>query len=146
MIYDEEQQEYRPRFGYKGANSRIEEHAIVELKPGMDETADPWSVARAEKKRRVEKNLLQRVRNVERATGKSRKVKKIESYGKYLVQPECDLSVNVMILRLLDPAIVPGIPLNVVDKKAKKGKVGVRETLRLAQVSTASMGRLDFSH
>jgi regulator of ribosome biosynthesis len=35
MIYDDEQQEFRPRYGYKGANSRIEEHAIVEIKAGM---------------------------------------------------------------------------------------------------------------
>jgi hypothetical protein len=40
-----------------------------------------------------------------------------------------------------EPAKVPGIPLQVVDKKAQRGKEGVREALKLTQFSTASMGR-----
>jgi hypothetical protein len=42
-----------------------------------------------------------------------------------------------------EPAKVPGIPLQVVDKKAQRGKEGVREALKLTQFSTASMGRFD---
>ena len=82
MVYDEVEQEYRPRYGYKGANSRIENHAIVEVKEGQDPMEDPWAAARQEKKRRVEKNTLQRVRNIDRAAGRpSKKNKTIDTYG-----------------------------------------------------------------
>jgi hypothetical protein len=36
---------------------------------------------------------------------------------------------------------VPGIPLEVVKQGAHRGKEGVRETLKLTQFATASMGR-----
>lgn len=48
-----------------------------------------------------------------------------------------------MDINVLDSSLVPGIPLNVVDSKAKRGKQGVREVLKLTQMSTASMGRFD---
>jgi regulator of ribosome biosynthesis len=85
MVYDEVEQDFRPRYGYKGANSRIEEHAIVEVKAGQDPNEDPWALARDEKKRRVEKNKLQQVRNVDRAAGrpgKKSKNMKIDAYGR----------------------------------------------------------------
>lgn len=82
MVYDDIEQDFRPRYGYKGANSRIEDHAIVEVKYGQDPMADPWATARVEKKRRVEKNALQQVRNIERIAGKGKKFnKKVDSYG-----------------------------------------------------------------
>lgn len=83
MVFDDVEQEYRPRYGYKGVNSRIEDHAIVEVKSGQDPLADPWATARDEKKRRVEKNALQQVQNTERSAGKGskRKDKKVQSYG-----------------------------------------------------------------
>lgn len=87
MVFDEVEQDFRPRYGYKGANSRIENHAIVEVKEGQDPMSDPWAEAKQEKKRRVEKNSLQQVRNIERSTGKTSKKnnKKIDSYGTALL-------------------------------------------------------------
>lgn len=76
MVYDENNQEFRPRFGYKRANSGIEEVPIIEVKPGQDPFADPWAEARAEKKERVKKNTKQMLRNKGKALGNSK------SYGK----------------------------------------------------------------
>lgn len=74
MIFDEETQTYKPRFGYKGINQGIEDHAIVEVKPGQDPYADPWSVARQEKKERIHKNVKHQMRNIERNLPKSQKI------------------------------------------------------------------------
>lgn len=41
----------------------------------------------------------------------------------------------------IDPANTPGIPLDIKEKTAKRGKEGVRRALQLVQHSTASMGR-----
>merc|ERR1712000_649021 len=93
MVFDEVTEEYKPRYGYKGINQGVQEHAIVEVKPGQDPTADPWAAERAAKKARVEKNEKHRARNIERLTvgkGRGKKGKDIPSY---------------------DPAAVPGIPV-----------------------------------
>ena len=70
MVYDDIQGEFRPRYGYKRANDGIEDMAIVEVKSGQDPMADPWSVARAEKKNRVLKNEKNQIQNNLRAVGK----------------------------------------------------------------------------
>lgn len=54
-----------------------------------------------------------------------------------------------MLYFILDPASVPGIPLEIVadeqskksSLKGKRGKAGLRQALSLTQYSTASMGR-----
>ena len=66
MIFDEETQEYRPRFGYKRANNGIEDIPIVEIKNGQDPYADPWAEERKEKKARVTKNNKQHLKNQRR--------------------------------------------------------------------------------
>lgn len=86
MVYDDLTKQFVPRYGYKGANHGIEEHAVVEVKPGQDPNVDPWSVAREEKKERIAKNEQRRLRNIERhEIGKGRgKKSKVQSYGNYL--------------------------------------------------------------
>jgi regulator of ribosome biosynthesis len=84
MVFDEEQQEFRPRYGYKGANKTIEEHAVVEVKSGQDRFADPWAAAKEEKKARAAKNKDQQIRNLERASGIKRgkqRSKSADTYG-----------------------------------------------------------------
>lgn len=44
-----------------------------------------------------------------------------------------------------DVSSVPGIPLEIVKEKSKRGKEGLRKTLQLVQHSTASMGRYAFT-
>lgn len=119
MLYDEVTGEYKPRFGYKGINSGIQEHAIVEVKSGQDPYADPWAEERKDKKERVAKNLKKHVKNLTR--NKDGKIEK-QSYN---------------------PTAVPGIPLDLSSKVQKRGKEGVMRALQLVQHSTASMGRFD---
>lgn len=119
MLYDEVTGEYKPRFGYKGINSGIEEHAIVEVKAGQDPFTDPWAEQRKEKKERVTKNLQKQFRNSVR--NKDGKISK----GSY------------------DPIAVPGIPTELSKKAPKRGREGVKRALELVQHSTASMGRFD---
>jgi regulator of ribosome biosynthesis len=69
MVYEEDTQEWKPRFGYKRAKNGVEDHAIVEVKAGQDPFADPWAEARVEKKERVAKNLKNQTKNIMRATG-----------------------------------------------------------------------------
>lgn len=42
---------------------------------------------------------------------------------------------------IIDPVKTPGIPLDMNATQNKRGKAGVKSALKLAQVSTASMGR-----
>lgn len=69
MIYDENQQEFKPRYGYKRANNGIEDIPIIEIKKGQDPYQDPWADAKDEKKLRVKKNLKNQLRNQGRANG-----------------------------------------------------------------------------
>lgn len=85
MVFDEANQEYRPRYGYKRANSGIEEIPIVEVKPGQDPYADPWAEARADKKARIKKNTKAMLKNQGKASGNSK------SYGEYR-----DAPINVL--------------------------------------------------
>lgn len=124
MLYDETTGEYAPRFGYKRTKGGLEDQAIVEIKPGDDPYADPWAEDRKQKKARVDKNTQQRVKNQARAL-------KIKGKGK------------AAGVTSYSPEAVPGIPLELTGKQAKRGKGGVKSALKLAQVSTASMGRFD---
>lgn len=73
MVFDETNKEFRPRYGYKGANSGIEEIPIVEVKAGQDPFADPWAEARTDKKSRVKKNEKNMLKNQGRAAMKGGK-------------------------------------------------------------------------
>ncbi len=120
MIFDEDSDEFKPRFGYKRAKNGVEDLPFVEVKPGQDPYADPWAEARTERKERVKKNEKNMNMNKKRALG--------TKGGP----------------RSYDPSSVPGIPLDIDgSSKAKRGKEGVRRALQLAQHSTASMGRFD---
>jgi len=121
MVYDEVDQQYKPRYGYKRANNGIEDIPIVEIKPGDDPYKDPWTEEKQSKRQKIEKNQKQQVKNILRAKGK--KGGQTLSY---------------------DPSKIPGIPVDMKGDK-KRGKEGVRRTLQLAQHSTASMGRFDES-
>lgn len=122
MAYDEVTGEYAPQFGYKRSKNGLQDQAIVEIKPGDDPFADPWSEDRKQKKARVEKNVKQQNKNQARANKGKNKPTGSTSYS---------------------PEAVPGIPLELSGKQAKRGKGGVKGALKLAQVSTASMGRFD---
>lgn len=122
MLYDEVTGEFAPRFGYKRTKNGLQEQAIVEIKPGDDPYADPWAEDRKQKKARVDKNEKQQQKNQMRAVKAKGKGSGVTAYS---------------------PEAVPGIPLELTGKQAKRGKGGVKNALKLAQLSTASMGRFD---
>ena len=94
MVFDEEDQQYKPRFGYKGINSGIEDVPIIEVKPGQDPYADPWAEARKAKKDAIGKNLKNQKRNENKALGKNvnKSPSPVNSYGEVI------LFVNITFL------------------------------------------------
>lgn len=96
MVFDELTKQFVPRYGYKGANQGIEDHAIVEVRSGQDPYADPWAAAREEKKERIAKNESRRLRNIERSeVGKGRGKKgKITTYGSTSSSPSAHSSLR----------------------------------------------------
>jgi regulator of ribosome biosynthesis len=64
MLYDEEEGEFKPRYGYKRIKNGLEDVAIVEVKEGSDPYADPWSEDRANKKERISKNKKNQQKNL----------------------------------------------------------------------------------
>lgn len=68
MVWDEVEEKWAPRYGYKRANNE-DELGIQEVKAGDDPYADPWTAKRQEKRARVAKNETNRERNQLRARG-----------------------------------------------------------------------------
>ena len=69
MVFEEDSQEFRPRFGYKRAKNGVEDMPIVEIKNGQDPFKDPWAEERKDKKARVVKNQKNEKKNIFRANG-----------------------------------------------------------------------------
>jgi hypothetical protein len=59
MIFDEVDQQYKPRYGYKRANNGIQDIPIVEIKAGDDPYKDPWTEEKQMKKQKVEKIIYE---------------------------------------------------------------------------------------
>ncbi|GAA5841036.1 hypothetical protein JCM9279_001296 [Rhodotorula babjevae] len=66
MVYDEERQEWVPRWGYKGKNKDKEEQWIHEVPNNADPNFDPRAAAKQERKARSLKNESQRLQNLQR--------------------------------------------------------------------------------
>ncbi|GAA6000090.1 ribosome biogenesis protein RRS1 [Rhodotorula paludigena] len=67
LVYDEERQEYVPRWGYKGKNKDKEDQWIHEVPNNADPDFDPRAAQRQERKQRSLKNEGQRLKNLQRA-------------------------------------------------------------------------------
>lgn len=67
MVYDEDLQEWVPKWGYGGINKKEQEQWIHEVPAGKDDDYDPAKEARKEYKKRRLVNEGQRLRNVQRA-------------------------------------------------------------------------------
>ena len=81
MVFDENEGEYRPRFGYKRTKNGIEDIPIVEVKAGQDPYADPWAEDRQAKQTRKNKNLENAMKNQLRVGGKNAKQQRTPGYG-----------------------------------------------------------------
>jgi regulator of ribosome biosynthesis len=65
MVYDEESEEYRPRFGYK-SKSDLSDWAIP-VKDNEDPYADPFAKAKLDKTSRILKNKMAQIKNLDAA-------------------------------------------------------------------------------
>jgi len=124
MVYDEDKEQYMPRWGYKKANDEGTAWAVP-AKAGEDVTVDPWTRMENEKKERMVKNKKQQINNL--------KDQLKETQGKDRVPGAIDLAAVA--------ATVAGPQ----GRKAsnRKEKHHVQVALALAQKSTASMGQFD---
>lgn len=115
-VWDDDQKEWKPNWGYKRANNGVLDLPIVEVRGATDPMADPWTVARAAKKARVQKNLTQQVKNDMRAKG---------------MNPMAGIPVDMLPAK----ATAAG--------KRKRGAESTSRALAVVQGSTASMGKFD---
>lgn len=138
MVYDDEQEQFAPRYGYKRAKAGEEESYVMEVKKGQDPYADPWEAAREEKKKRIEKNKNARDKNLQRA-GRTEHVRNGKKERKAAALSGASVDST------------PGIPIDmfkssgssVKTKTLQRGKEGLKNALQLAQYSTQSLGRFD---
>ena len=73
MVFDEQKNEFAPRYGYKRANDDLNDWAIP-LKPGEDPFNDPFAQRKMDKKQRVLKNKGQQMRNIVSVLGMSNRL------------------------------------------------------------------------
>jgi len=124
MVWDDEAQEWKPRWGYKRINDEKAEW-VLELEEGDDPTVDKFREKRQEKKLRVMKNKEAQLKNLQggaRAAAKNRA-------GMMPSGIPTDLSGGNATTRT--------------GKGEGRGKKRTEEALRSAQISTASFGRFD---
>lgn len=98
MVYDDTEGDFRPRFGYKRVKGGIEDQPIVEVKAGQDPYADPWSAGREEKKKRVNKNLENKLKNELRRNPK--KSKQLLQYGTIIKSTQLSPILNMLNVAL----------------------------------------------
>ncbi|CAO1624592.1 unnamed protein product [Parajaminaea phylloscopi] len=68
LVYDEDTKEWVPRWGFKGANKKVQEQWIHEVPANKDDDYDPSKAMKAERKKRRLHNEGQRLRNESRNT------------------------------------------------------------------------------
>ncbi|WVO25092.1 uncharacterized protein IAS62_006478 [Cryptococcus decagattii] len=67
-VWDDERQEWVPRWGRFGKNKDKEEQWLHEVKPGDEADQDPGKTARGERKARIAKNIKQNTANLAAAS------------------------------------------------------------------------------
>lgn len=66
LVFDEERQEWVPRWGYQGKNKQVEDQWLVEVPTNADDEFRPDRAAAKERQERRKKNELQHERNLQR--------------------------------------------------------------------------------
>jgi len=118
LVFDETTGDWKPRFGYKSGKS-MEDRAngILEVKTGQDSHVNLFEKKHAEQKLGAAKQKMREVRN------------RVEAAGSRLKAAVPDLNVG----------------MRSGADSAKRGSAGLKEALKRAQSSSASMGKFDRS-
>ncbi|KAJ2000937.1 Rhodanese- sulfurtransferase [Coemansia thaxteri] len=75
VVYDEEQGEWRPRFGFKGVNNDDQKPWLIEVPGNADPYEDQYQARREEKKERIDKNKRRQQRNFEESVATEKGMK-----------------------------------------------------------------------
>lgn len=126
-VYDEVADEWRYRRGPLKVTSEYD-MPIIEVKKNDDPMQDPWERIRSEKREKVQKNTISRVRNQERAgtvpRGTASKLQK----------------------QMIPHGVPVDLKLNKTDNAVTaqhRGKTMINQAMKAAQLSTASLGKFD---
>lgn len=114
LVLDEATGEYVPRYGRNSKNA-LDKDVIIPHKEGMGDDYDPFSEKRKEKKKRIQQNKKQNLANIGRAAKRSQ----------------------------LDPIQALDVAKTGASGKKYFPKSALKDTLAIAQKSTASAGRFD---
>jgi len=135
--FDEATGEWKVRYGMGSAKNSEGEWPIMEAVNG-DDFADPWQVKKEERKQKVEKNQVQKTKNMERAglipKGSGRKMEK---------QFEENRKKNNEKLPAGMPVDMKSVKGSEVKTNAKRGLESTKKALAATRLSTASMGKFD---
>jgi len=132
LIYEEESGEYKRRWGYKRANDPAKtDQWLIEAKASDKTGDDPWAVLKKEKKERVADTEKKRQKNVNAAGARG---------SKHRLPGAIDLTQAMPVKKSKSTKKNETQDSNT---KKKKPKQHVDVALRLAQISTASMGKFD---
>lgn len=123
LVLDDATGEYVPRYG-RGSRNDLARDAVLPHKAGMPDDWNPFDERRAEKRKRVRDNRKKNVANVRRAT-------------KQRQAADAKAAASLAPVQALD-----------VGKAGPSGKKflpksGLKDTLAIAQKSTASAGKFD---
>ncbi|GMI31352.1 hypothetical protein TrCOL_g8479 [Triparma columacea] len=138
--WDEATGEWKVRYGMGSAANANGEWPIMEAVQG-NEYADPWQAKRDERKEKVEKNQVQKTRNMERQglvqKGSAKKLEK-------------QFEENRKKIKLTAPPLPAGLPVDMkstkgseVKNRAARGLESTKKALAATRLSTASMGKFD---
>ncbi|PWN27333.1 RRS1-domain-containing protein [Jaminaea rosea] len=118
LVYDEDTKEWVPKWGYKGANKKVEEQWIHEVPMGKEDDYDPSKAMKAERKKRRLVNEGQRLKNEARAS------KELQAKNAASTSSSAPLIDDKAAQRL-------------------KRKSELLASIRQGRASTASMGKFD---
>jgi len=124
MVWDEDTQTWRPRYGYKREGKMAD--WLIPLKKTDPDHIDKFEEKRSMKKQKVIKNQLNRIANIDRKSKGKKSRGSIPSGIPSALEFKRPLKGN-----------------SAEAKRSKRGMAAAKDSLRKAQVSTASMGQFD---
>jgi len=145
-VWDEASGSWMFRHGFNKANDDGKEWPIMEVKKNEDPFDDPWERIRDTKRSRVDKNVLNRMKNAELAGDLNKGAARRTSKSREKIQADGKLGGNAA----RDNIVPVGVPIDLKGTKGsekidslKRGRQNTVKTLIATQRSTASLGKFD---